>query len=47
MSHMGRVSFDVSFNPDAPPEAYTDPIVHAKVRDYMEAVRTLHGLDII
>jgi hypothetical protein len=39
------VSSDVSFNPDAPPEAYTDPTVHAKVRDYTEAVRTLHGSD--
>jgi hypothetical protein len=45
MSHMGRVSSDVSFNPDAPPEAYTDPTVHTKVRDYTEAVRTLHGSD--
>jgi hypothetical protein len=45
MSHMGRVSSDISFNPDAPPKAYTDPTVHAKVRDYTEAVRTLHGSD--
>jgi hypothetical protein len=42
---MGRVLFDVSFNLDAPPEAYTDLTVHAKVRDYTETVRTLHGSD--
>jgi hypothetical protein len=43
MSHMGLVKSGVVFNPDAPAEAYSDPTVHAKVRDYAEAVRALRG----
>jgi hypothetical protein len=40
---MGPVKSGVVFNPDAPAEAYSDPTVHAKVRDYAEAVRALRG----
>jgi hypothetical protein len=42
---MGRVKSGVVFNPDAPAQAYSDPTVHAKVRDYAEAVRAVHGSD--
>ena len=45
VSHMGPVKSGVVFNPDAPSQAYSDPSVHAKVRDYTEAVRALRGLD--
>jgi hypothetical protein len=45
MSHMGKVSSDASFNLDAPPEAYSDPGVYAKVREYTVAVRERHGVD--
>jgi hypothetical protein len=31
MSHMGKVSSSVSFDPAAPPEAYSDPTVYTKV----------------
>jgi hypothetical protein len=40
---MGLVKSSVVFNPDAPAEAYSDPTVHAKVRDYAEAIRALRG----
>jgi hypothetical protein len=43
VSHMGPVKSGVVFNPDAPAEAYPDPTVHAKVRDYAEVVRALRG----
>jgi hypothetical protein len=43
VSHMGRVKSGVVFNSDAPTEAYSDPTIHAKVRDYAEAVRVLLG----
>ena len=43
--HMGPVKSGVVFNPDAPAQAYSDPSVHAKVRDYAEAVRALRGSD--
>ena len=45
VSHMGPVKSGVIFNPDAPAQAYSDPSVHAKVRDYTEAVRALRGSD--
>jgi hypothetical protein len=40
---MGLVKSSVVFNSDAPVEAYSDPTIHAKVRDYAEAVRVLRG----
>ena len=45
VSHMGPVKSGVVFNPDAPAQAYSDPSIHAKVRDYTEAVRALRGSD--
>ena len=45
VSHMGPVKSGVVFNPDATVQAYSDPSVHAKVRDYAEAVRALRGSD--
>jgi hypothetical protein len=42
---MGPVKSGVVFNSDAPAQAYSDPSVHAKVRDYTEAVRALLGSD--
>ena len=44
-SHMGPVKSGVIFNPDAPTHAYSDPTVHAKVKDYAEVVRALRGSD--
>jgi hypothetical protein len=40
---MGPVKSSVIFNLDAPAQAYSDPTVHGKVRDYVEAVRSLRG----
>ena len=45
VSHMGPVKSGVVFNPDATAQAYSDPSIHAKVRDYTEVVRALHGSD--
>ena len=39
MSHKGRVTSDVAYNPTDPPEAYTNPSINA----YTEMVRALHG----
>jgi hypothetical protein len=44
MSHMGKASSSVSFDPAAPPEAYSDPTVYGKVQ-YTSVVRELHGPD--
>jgi hypothetical protein len=40
---MGPVKSGVIFNLDAPAQAYSNMTVHAKIRDYVEAVRSLHG----
>ena len=45
VSYMGPVKSDVVFNSNAPAQAYSDPSVHAKVRDYTETVRALRGSD--
>ena len=45
VSHMGPVKSGVVFNLDATAQAYSDPSIHSKVRDYMETVRALRGLD--
>ena len=45
VSHMGPMKSGVVFNSDAPTQANSDPSVHAKVRDYTEAVRALRGSD--
>ena len=43
MSHMGRATSDVAYNPAAPPEAYTNPSIPARLTAYTEVGRALHG----
>ena len=43
MSHMGRASSSVSFDPAAPPKAYSDPNVYTKVQEYTSTVREIYG----
>jgi hypothetical protein len=45
MSHKGKATSDVSFNPEDPPEAYTSESAYKKVTEYHEAARAMHGLD--
>jgi hypothetical protein len=45
MSHMGKVSSSVSFDPAAPLGAYFDPTMYGKVQEYTSAVWELHGPD--
>ena len=42
MSHMGRATSDVAYNPAAPPEAYTNPSIPARLTAYIEVGRALH-----
>ena len=39
MSHMDRATSDVAYNPAAPPEAYTNPSIHARINAYTEVGR--------
>jgi len=43
MSHMGKATSDVAYNPAAPPEAYTNPSIPARLNAYTEVGRSLHG----
>jgi len=43
MSHKGRVTSDVAYNPADPTEAYTNPSIHARLNAYTEVGRALHG----
>ena len=45
MSHMGRASSSVSFDPAAPPQVYSDPNVYTKVQEYTLTVRQIYGED--
>jgi len=43
MSHQTRVAGDVTWDPAAPREAYSDPNVYTKVQEYTSAVQQRHG----
>jgi hypothetical protein len=42
---MGKGSSNIQYNPDAPPEAYTNSSVHTRLTAYTEATRSIHGPD--
>jgi hypothetical protein len=37
------VTSDVSYNPEDPPEAYTNVTVHTRLSEYTSAARSVHG----
>ena len=43
MSHKGRATSDVTFNPEDPPEAYSNPSMHSRLSDYNSMAREVHG----
>ena len=43
MSHKGKATSAVSYNPEDPPEAYTNPSVHTRISEYTSAARSVHG----
>ena len=43
MSHMGRATSDMAYNPAAPLEAYTNPSILVRLNAYTEVGRALHG----
>jgi hypothetical protein len=44
MSHKGKATApETSYNPDDPPEAYTNTSVHTRLTDYTKAARSVHG----
>jgi hypothetical protein len=45
MAQKGKAMSDVSYNPDDPPEAYTNPTIYTRINEYTSAARTLHDDD--
>jgi hypothetical protein len=45
MAHKGKATSDVSYNPEDPPEAYSNPSVYTHINEYTLAARSLHGDD--
>ena len=45
MAHMGKVLSDLTYSLEEPPEAYTNPSIHACIMEYMAAARAHHGID--
>jgi hypothetical protein len=43
MAHKGKATFDVSYNPEDPPEAYNNPTVYTRINKYTSVTRSLHG----
>ena len=43
MSHKGKATSAVSYNPEDPPEAYTNPSVHTCISEYTLVARSVHG----
>jgi hypothetical protein len=39
MAHKGRAMSDVTFNPDDPPEAYTNPTIQPRITKYTTVAR--------
>jgi len=46
LAHKGKATApDLTYNPEDPPEAYTNTSVHSKLSEYSSAARTRHGED--
>ena len=46
LAHKGKATaLDLTYNPEDPPEAYTNTSVHSKLSEYSSATRTRHGED--
>jgi hypothetical protein len=44
LSHKGKATtFETTYNPDDPPEAYNNPSIHSRINAYMETGRRIHG----
>jgi hypothetical protein len=43
MSHKGKATSDVDYNPEDGPEAYSNPMVHTRLNAYTTMAREVHG----
>jgi hypothetical protein len=45
MAYKGKATSNVSYNPEDPPEAYSNPTVYTRINEYTSVARSLHGDD--
>jgi hypothetical protein len=45
LSHKGKATSDVQYNPEDGPEAYSNPSVHSRLTEYTAMARQVHGPD--
>jgi hypothetical protein len=43
MAHKGKAMSDVAYNPEDPPEAYTNASIHSRHSEYTSVARLIHG----
>jgi hypothetical protein len=43
MAHKGKATSDVAYNPEDPPEAYTNASIHSRLGEYTSVARSIHG----
>ena len=43
MAHMGKETYDVTYNPNAPPEAYNNATIHSRLSEYNSMATEVHG----
>ena len=45
LARKGKATSNVTYNPDDPPSAYSNPSVHSRIQAYTEMGRQVHGAD--
>ena len=45
MAHKGKATFDVTYNSDDRPEAYSNTVVYSHLHDYTAMAQEVHGSD--
>jgi hypothetical protein len=43
MSHKGKATSDINYNPEDGPEAYSNGTVHSRLSEYTSMAREVHG----
>jgi hypothetical protein len=45
MAHKGKATFDVTYNPDYGPEAFSNPVVYIRLHEYTAMAQEVHEPD--
>jgi hypothetical protein len=43
LAHKGKATSDVDYNPEDPPEAYSNATINSRLSQYTEMARMVHG----